>query len=59
MIYLIIKTLKNKITIFIRVKTRVRKAKLFIKIHYKASVLKFASLNIREGKIIKVLILKV
>ena len=57
-IYLIIKTLRNKVTISIRVRTRVRKAKLFIKIYYKVSVLKFVRLNIRKSKIVRVLILK-
>ena len=57
-IYLIIKILRNEIIISIRVEIKVRKIKLFIKMHYKVSVLKFISLNIREGKVVRVLILK-
>ena len=59
MIYLIIKILRNEVTISIRVRIRVRKAKLSIKIHYKISVLKFVRLNVREGKIVRILVLKI
>ena len=59
MIYLIIKILRNKITIFIKVKIKIRKTKLSIKIHYKISVLKFIRLNIKEDKAIKILTLKI
>ena len=59
MIYLIIKILRNKITISIKVGTRARKIKFFIKIYYKASVLKFARLNIKKDKVIRILVLKI